>query len=555
MNLPSDFRASLAEARDLYNEGRFLEAERIYRSLAIPGAHRAIALEALADLFLQQQRFDEALDALKTLTREDRDNLHYSAELAKLLDAIGQTDAAIGEYCRLLRRQPGLAVAHFNLALLYGRLKRYPDAIAAYKNAVRLEIDQVEEAYSNMGVLYSEMEEPDTARKMYERALEVSPDYIPALFNLAGHFEETDEKQHALDLYERILSIDPNHWDSLARLAYPRTITSEHQELVDRLEVAVEEAKEDNMTAEKLHFALGKAFDDLKQYDKASAAYVAANELGKTRVARYDGLKTERAFSRLIELFDSEWISQNTSSSMDAPIFICGMFRSGSTLLEQILGAHPMVTAGGEIEVLPRLVGSELAPFPQGVREASREQLQRVGDIYLSEVRQLFPDHKYITDKRPDNFLHLGLIKVLFPAAKIIHTRRKLLDNCLSLYFQQLGNSFSYATDLENSAHYYQQQQRLMAHWNALIGADIFVVDYEELVESPEPVMRRLLDKLGLDWDARVLEFQKTSKPVKTPSLWQVRQDLHTQSSGRWRNYEPLVRDVQKMYGSDEISP
>ena len=547
MDLPSDFKAAFLEARNLHDKGRVLEAERIYRSLAVPGAHRAIALEALADLFFQQQRFDEALDARKTLTLEDRDNLHYSAQLAKLFDAIGQTDAAIGEYCRLLRRQPGLAVAHFNLAQLYGRLKRYSDAIASYENAVRLEIDQVEEAYSNMGILYSEMEEPDTARKMYERALGITPDYIPALFNLAGHFEETDEKQEALDHYERILSIDPKHWNSLARLAYPRKITSEHRDLVDRLEVAVEEAKEDNMTTERLYFALGKAFDDLELYEKASAAYIAANELGKLRAVPYDGLTTERAFGQLIDMFDAEWISQNVTASTVAPIFICGMFRSGSTLLEQMLGAHPEVTAGGEIEVLPWLIGNELAPYPTGVKDASREQLQRVGDEYVSKVRELFPEHEKITDKRPDNFLHLGLIKVLFPAAKIIHTRRNLLDNCLSLYFQQLGNNFSYATDLENSAHYYQQQQRLMAHWTSLIGADIFVVDYEELVESPESVMRQLLDNLGLEWDARVLEFQKTSKPVKTPSLWQVRQNLHTQSSGRWRNYEALVENMRSM--------
>jgi tetratricopeptide (TPR) repeat protein len=545
MDLPTDFKAALVEARNLHREGRLLEAERIYRSLATPGAHRCIALEALADLFLLQRRMGESLQTLNSLTEEDPDNLNYCAKLANLLDSLGRTQEGIEEYMRLLQRQPGLAIAHFNVARLYGKEKQYSDAIASYENAIRLNIDQVEEIYSNLGIMYSETQEADKARKMYERALEVAPDYIPALYNLAGHFEETDEKQQAIELYERILSINPRHWDSLARLAYPRKITSEHQDLINRLEMAVEEEKEDNMKRERLYFALGKAFDDLKMYDKASAAYVSANEIGKLRAVPYNGLATERAFDRLIEWFDAEWISQNATSSTATPIFICGMFRSGSTLLEQMLGAHPSVTAGGEFEILPWLIGSELAPYPQGIKDASGEQLQRVGEEYLSRVRDLFPEHERITDKRPDNFLHLGLIKVLFPAAKIIHTRRSLLDNCLSLYFQQLGNNFSYATDVENSAHYHQQQQRLMAHWISCLGDEIFAVDYEELVASPEPVMRRLLDYLGLEWDARVLEFQKAGNFVKTPSLWQVREKLHTRSSGRWQNYETLVQNLR----------
>ena len=542
---PPEIAQSFEEASQMCVQGRFLEAERIYRSLATPGQYRTFALEALAELFLQQQRMDEALHALRSLTEEDPDNLHYCAKLATHLDGLNQTQAAADEYERLLGRQPQLPVAHYNLALLYTRLKKYSEALAAYEKAAELEIDRVEEVYSNMGVLYSEIQESDMAVKMYERAIEIAPGYVPALFNLAGHMEETDDKDSAIERYENILSLDPKHWKSLARLAYPRRLTSEKRELIERLEAGIKEPKESGLEQEGLFFALGKAFDDLHEYEKAAAAYDAANELGKQRSMPYDQANTESAFDRLIELFDAEWIRQNKSSSDAAPIFICGMFRSGSTLLEQMLGAHRAVTAGGEIEVLPWLVGSELAPYPQGVRNASREQLQSVGEKYLSSVRELFPDYQHITDKRPDNYLHIGLIKILFPAAKIIHTRRGLLDNCLSLYFQQLGNNFSYATDLENTAHYVHQHDRLMAHWRSCLGDDIFDVDYEELVESPEPLMRRLIDYVGLEWDPRVLEFQRSKSLVKTPSLWQVREKIHTRSRERWRNYGTLVKRIQ----------
>ena len=168
--------------------GRLLEAERIYRSLATPGEHRPAVLEALANLFLQQQRFDECLQTLHALTGEQPDNLHYAAQLANLLDQLGQTPAAIAAYENLLKQNAGLAVAHFNVALLYKKLKRHDDALGAYQEAIRLGIERPEEAYLNMGIVYSDMQREDDARRMYDVALEVAPAYIPALYNRAARF-------------------------------------------------------------------------------------------------------------------------------------------------------------------------------------------------------------------------------------------------------------------------------------------------------------------------------------------------------------------------------
>jgi hypothetical protein len=149
-----------------------------------------------------------------------------------------------------------------------------------------------------------------------------------------------------------------------------------------------------------------------------------------------------------------------------------------------------------------------------------------------------------VTDKRPDNVLHLAVIRAMFPAAKIVHTRRELRDNCLSVWFQQLGASLSYATDLGDTAHYYRLQERLVARWHELLGENIFAVDYDELVRDPEPVLRALLEFLGLPWDEACLEFQRARSQVKTASLWQVRDPLHTRSSGRWRNYQQYIGDI-----------
>ena len=168
-----------------------------------------------------------------------------------------------------------------------------------------------------------------------------------------------------------------------------------------------------------------------------------------------------------------------------------------------------------------------------------------LGNEYLSKIYYLFPDAKNITDKKPDNFLLLGLIRMLFPAARIIYTRRNPLDNCLSVYFQQLGGNLNYANDLGNTAHYYKQHERLMQYWKNCFSENIFTVDYDEFVNTPGPVLRSLLEFLGLEWDDRCLQFYRSDNLVQTASVWQVREELHSKSSGRWRNYTPFIQDIQ----------
>ena len=550
-NSPPDLQSAFQRARELHARGRLQEAEEIYRQLTAAGEHREAVLRSLVELYMQARRPQDAIDTLVALTEEVPDSLYYYARLAVLLDGLGHTDAAIGHYRRLLKRQPRMAGAHFNLALLYKKAKRYAEAVAAYERAIELGIGDVHEAYSNLGVLYSELRDADRAMAMYERALTHQPEYIPALFNRAGLLEEAGSRQEAVALYRRILSIDPRHWDSLGRLAHAQRITSADADLVDSLEQAIANAKSDPLAQEGLCFALGKALDDVGRYQEAFAAYRAGNELGARRNPPYDRLAVERAFDHLISAFGPDRIQASATGSTAAPIFICGMFRSGSTLVEQILAGHPQVTAGGEVDLLPWIVAAKLAPYPQRIGSASREELDQVGCEYLARLRDLHPQAANITDKRPDNFLHLGLIRILFPSARIVYTRRNALDNCLSIYFQQLGGNLNYATDLANTAHYYRQHERLMSHWLGCLGENVFTLDYDELVQAPEPVLRRLLTFLRLPWDDRCLTFERSSSLVKTASVWQVREKLHTSSSGRWRNYQPYVPWLQSLFSPE----
>lgn len=544
MDRPGEFASAFQRARELHAGGSLAEAEHAYKQLKAAGQQRELVLRALVELYMGSRRTGDAIAALTELTGELPDRLYYYALLANLLDRHGQTEAAIGHYRRLLQRQPGLADAHYNLALLYKKEKRYREAEGAYKEAIRLGIERPQEAYSNLGVLYAEMQRPEQAADMHERALELDPGHVPALFNRGGLYEEAGDRESAAAMYRRILDRQPGHSGALGRLVHAHRITDAGDPLLRSLDAAVEAAQSDSASREELLFARGKAMDDLGRFDEAFGAWAAANELGKARNPAYDRRGAEQAFGQLIETLDADWIGRAGSASSASPIFICGMFRSGSTLLEQILSAHPGITAGGELDFLPWLVSRRLSPFPQRALRASSEELRRLGDDYLAHVRALFPDAAQVTDKRPDNFLYLGLLKAAFPEARFICTRRAAADVCLSIWSQQFG-PVAYATDLEDTAHYYGQHERLIGHWHRCFGENLFTVDYDELVRSPEAVLRPLLDFLALEWSDRCLDFREAGSPVRTASLWQVREALHTRSSGRWRNYAPFLRDLE----------
>jgi tetratricopeptide (TPR) repeat protein len=539
------FESALLSAANLLKEGKLIKAEKAYRQLLSEGEHRETVLQSLFDFYLNSGHPQQAVKTLIALIDEVPDSLTYHAHLANLLGRIGQPEVAIGFYQRLLKRRPDLADGHFSLALLLKQSLRYREALQSYEKALEIGINNVQEVYSNVGVLYSDMRDAEKAEEMYQRSLAADSAYEPALFNLAGLYEEAGNRQAAIELYDRILANNARHWDSLARLAQATELTGPQDPLFDRLQQAIEQTNDDEFAKETLNFALGKCLDEVGRYDEAFAAYSAANALGKQRSRPHDQLATAQGFDQLIELFDCDWIERMATVSTDSPILICGMFRSGSTLVEQMLGAHPEISTAGELDFIPWLISRNLGPYPQRVSSVSAPELQRIGDEYIAMSRELFPDAAHLTDKRPDNFLHLGLVKAMYPNVRIVYMKRERMDNCLSMFFQQFGGNLSYACDLGDTLDYYDQHARLIDHWESCFGDNIFTVDYDELVRAPEPILRDMLEFLGLDWDERCLNFERSGQPVKTASVWQVRQGLHKSSSGRWRNYETLISSLQ----------
>jgi tetratricopeptide (TPR) repeat protein len=458
-------------------------------------------------------------------------------ERAGALRRAGRVDDAIAAYRALLAQEPDLPDSWYNLGWLQRQARQYEASLDSYAEALNRGVRDPEEVHLNRAVILSDyLARHDEAQVELEAALKLRPDYLPALLNLGNLHEDRGNREAAQDAYRRALAVAPNDALALSRLAGSIDARSDSTELIDRLRAAISNEREASARAD-LGFALGRLLDGRGDFDEAFGAYRDANLASRQTFPVYDREAQERFVDRSIAAFP-----EPVEGGASAPaIFILGMFRSGSTLVEQILAGHSRIVSGGELDLIPALV-SQIARYPEAVAEADAATVDAWQRFYLDGLAPFSRESSLITDKRPDSFLHIGLIKTLFPNAKIVHTRRNRLDNLLSLYFLHLGPGMPYALDLADAAHWYAEYERLMEHWKVLYPGDIFDLDYDALVTEPEPLLRRLLDFLGLDWEHDLLDFHEREGAVKTASVWQVRERLHSRSSGRWRNYEPALR-------------
>lgn len=485
---------------------------------------------------------------------------HSNGEIQKLLAEAnsllgqGRRPDAIRLYGRVLAARPEIADAWFNLGYALRLEGAYQGALQAYAQALVHGAAGPEQIHLNRAVILTDHLRDDAAAERELRlALTIAPHYAPAWLNLGNLYEERGRREQALDCYDRIRALPSQSagasaYEALARIAQLRPPAGIDDPVLREIQQAVSgRADISGSLRANLYFALGRSFDTLGEFVRAFAAFESGKQAAHRDHPRYDPERAERRTQALLAAFAVP-APAAAAPALPAPqpLFICGMFRSGSTLLEQVLAAHPDVAAAGELELLPRLVARELAPFPASMSALDEARGAELARRYQARLLERLPQDAtgkaYATDKRPDNYLLIGLIKRLFPHARIIHTMRNPLDNALSVFMQHLNpRGFDYAGSLAGIGHHYGQYRRLMAHWKALYPDDIHDFDYDAFVARPEATLRPLLDFLGLGWNDACLQFHRLDNTVKTASYWQVRRPLYGDASGRWRHYRSFL--------------
>ncbi len=448
------------------------------------------------------------------------------ARKAAALYRSARYDEARQAYRHLLALDPDRPNDWVNFGLLLKRQGAFREALAAYDSALKHKVTGPEEVHLNR---------PAAAHAALEAALAIRPGYVPALLNLGNLHEDSGDRDRARAVYAQALELEPGSALALMRLAEVTVFDDPAHPLIGRLRGAVARTDLGPLERADLGYALGRALDQCARYDEAFAAYRTANE------------GAEAFIDRLIAAFPGA--AETEPGPEPAPVFICGMFRSGSTLVERILASHSRVTAGGELPILPRIVREHLQPYPESLVGRDADFYTGLRQRYLKGLGEMDLPTAGLTDKRPDNFLHVGLIKRIFPKAKIVLTRRNPLDNCLSIYFAHLDPALTYAASLDSAAHWYRQYERLAAPWLALYPDDVRVADYDALISDPEAEITGLLSFLDLEWEDGCLTPHRGTARVRTASAWQVREPLYTRSCNRWRNYAGHLDRLIAVFG------
>ncbi|MHB8404498.1 MAG: sulfotransferase [Gammaproteobacteria bacterium] len=476
--------------------------------------------------------------------------------LAMAQVARGRFEDAHSNYVRVLALEPHNFEACLGGGGALLELTRRRETLDYYRNAHRLAVGDAERL-QRVGLALREAGAMQDARQCFEQALKLRPDYVEAHNSLGITLGDLGDFTHAEIHYREALRLRPayasgwHNFTSIIRLM-------PDDPLWPSLRAFAEQASElPAAEAGMLQFTLGKVRDDRGEYSQAFEHYLQANRL-KRAVIEYDESRQKIFFQNFIHHFSATLLSKQAGAGADSelPVFIVGMSRSGTTLVEQVLASHPQVHGAGELHLLRRCLRVELGPtdnddeLPAKLVTLDVTGFRRISEHYCAELAQLAPDAARITDKLPGNMALVGLIHIAFPRAKIIHCVRDPLDTCVSCFSKLFTTGHAFSYELGELGRFYRLYEELMQHWRAALPPGrILEVRYEDVVTDLETHARRLLEFCGLPWDEACLRFHEHRRPVKTASLAQVRQPIYASSVGRWRRYAQHLEPLRQALG------
>jgi tetratricopeptide (TPR) repeat protein len=489
---------------------------------------------------LEAGNTNEAVDICQSILRQQPDNSDTLNFLGVVAHQTGRQKVAIEYLENAIRLDDGIPEYYNNCGEAYRALHEYDLAIARFGQAITIKPDYVA-AHNNLGNALQEQGRLDESVDCYQRALAIWPDYPEAHNNLAAVYQEQGRIEEAVVSYERALVLKPdyaNAWRHLATLSPKQEQAPIIEKLLKKPSIADDEAIH-------LHYALGNIYDANELHEQAFENYHKANALTR-KALDYDPTAHAAYIDSLIDTYTAQYFKEKIGYGIDSmvPVFVVGMPRSGTTLVEQIISCHPQIHGAGELSLISnceRAIANRTdlpSAYPESMRLITSSGVHDLADQYLGYLATFSRSQVRIVDKMPDNFLRLGLIRTLFPNARVIHCRRNARDTCLSVYFQYFQTANEYAFDLEELGRYYLDYERLMRHWRSVNLPGILEIQYEDLVTNQEVVSKQLIEHLELDWDSRCLDFHKNMRPVRTSSVVQVRQPMYTDSIGKWKKYE-----------------
>jgi len=485
---------------------------------------------------------NEAEVIYREILKKDPDHVEACRLLAGIAVAHEQHEDAKVFLQRALKLAPDYLRAMVDLANVQRHLEEYPEATKTAARLVELAADNAE-AYMVYASVVGVAGRHEDAIAAFEKALSLNPQKAGALCGMAHHLKTIGRQDEAIARYRQSIAIKPDHSESYWSLANLKTFRFEQAEVDAMQQLLLGETLADESRAQ-IHNALGLEYEARKKYPLAFGHFASCNAI-RRKAENYDPVDTEDSTDRVIQLFNDQFLAQTPGQLLKpTPIFVVGLPRSGSTLIEQILASHSRVDGTHELSDLSKVVRAirkgrrQRQRFPETVAGFKQQDWTKVGRQYLERSAKYRGQAPFFIDKNPNNFIFAGLLKLAIPNARIINARRHPLDSCLGSFKQLFASGQPFSYDMTELAEYYLQYQRLMDHWHQVMPGFVLDVHYEQVVSDLDTQVRRLLEFCGLPFEESCLRFHETRRAVKTASSEQVRQPIYSSSVDLWRHYE-----------------
>tara|TARA_R110002167_G_scaffold81501_5_gene223202 strand:- start:4473 stop:6056 length:1584 start_codon:yes stop_codon:yes gene_type:complete len=500
---------------------------------------------------LRGRDIGRAAQLVSDMTRSDPANVDGWIAAARLAQMTGDHSRMRSHLAQALSLAPGSPLIRLLDVEAQIHIGDIRDAVIALKHmeaeakADPAWLGRISEAYSQCGNF-------DAAERCARAAVALDPDSAALRYALSSAFIATGKLEQAEDVLDKLIASHPRDYDAYYNRATLRKQTLERNH-VDAIRKAMDETAQDPMSAVGLNYALAHELEDLGQDEESFAALKKGADARRAMMA-YRVEKDTDTMARIAKVFDAEFFAKHRNACDEqGPIFVLGLPRSGTTLVDRILSAHPEVESLGELNDFPLALTAlcRAVPVPGDLVSRSAElDMRELGEAYLHRVRQRAKGSRFFIDKAPANFLYIGLIAAALPNARIIHLNRNPIDNALGMYkaLFRMGYPFSY--DFDDLAKYMRAKAELMAHWHAVLPGRVTEVHYEDIVSDQEAQTRRLLAEVELPWNAACLDFHKNNSPTATASAAQVRRPLYASSVDRWRRYETQLQPLIEALGA-----